>query len=249
MVMEDITRAVNSEPEWPRGGFVPLRVVPSRDRKLNRHIRTLEMMFLRKGDVLHDAGEPADHVVLVRSGHLRLVRPDRAGSWAPTVEVVGPWEIMGEEALVRGVPRRYRAVAGETVALQLLDPGAVLSALGTSRVTRNAFLAASMDDVAFLHHLNSGSGRPPVAGRIASVLLRLVDRLGESVDGVWRIPVRLTHQTLADLAGAHRSTVTTILNEWLYEGWFGADADGFRLENEPALRQLAEFPTPMRPAR
>jgi hypothetical protein len=31
---------------------------------------------------------------------------------------------------------------------------------------------------------------------------------------------------LADLAGAHRATVTTLLNDWLYEGVLGASQEG-----------------------
>ena len=32
-------------------------------------------------------------------------------------------------------------------------------------------------------------------------------------------------QVLADLAGAHRATVTTLLNDWLYEGILASTPD------------------------
>lgn len=220
---------------------MPLRIVPSRDRKLNRHIRKVGISPLKKGEILYEAEAPADRVIMVGRGHLRLVTPDRACS-PRAVGVVGPWEIAGEEALLPGAVRRYRAVAGEPTTVRPLEPGPVLSALRTSQVTRDAFLAACLDDLAFQHHLNSG--RPSAAGRIASVLLHLAGRMSDPADGPRRIPVRLTHQTLADLAGTHRSTVTTILNEWLYDQWLVSDEDGFRLDDVPALLRLAEFAAP-----
>ena len=54
---------------------------------------------------------------------------------------------------------------------------------------------------------------------MGALLLHLSGRLGraEEKKGI-RIPLRLPHRVLADLAGCHRSTVTTILNDWIYEG-------------------------------
>jgi hypothetical protein len=54
-----------------------------------------------------------------------------------------------------------------------------------------------------------------------------------------RIPIRLTHRSLGDLAGAHRSSVTTVLNGWLYDHWLDDDAGRIRIDDVPALERLA----------
>lgn len=221
---------------------MPLRVVPRRDRKLNREVKAREVVPLRRGEILYRPGEPADRIVLVRRGHLRLVSPGRGGSEERTVHVVGPWEITGEEALVPGSTCRYLAVAGETSAVQSLDPGRVASALATSRVTREAFHAAWLEELHHLRHLSAGSGGPQVAPRLAALVLHLADRLGEPTAQGMRVPVQLTHRTLADLAGAHRSTVTTLLNAWLYEGWLGEGKPGLLITNRQELCALAGLP-------
>lgn len=46
----------------------------------------------------------------------------------------------------------------------------------------------------------------------------LDDLHGRLTDAEGWLPPALTHALLGDLAGLHRSTVTTILNEWIYEG-------------------------------
>ena len=61
---------------------------------------------------------------------------------------------------------------------------------------------------------------------LAEVILDLGDRGGERVGRGVVLPVRLTHQVLADLAGAHRATVTTLLNDWIYDGILRTDAGG-----------------------
>lgn len=216
---------------------MPLHVVPRRDRKLNRHIRGTDSVPLRRGEIVHPLGAPAEHVVLVRSGHLRLVARDERST--RTVHVVGPWEITGEEALITGSRRRYDTVAGEVSSIQRLGPGDVLSVLSKSRVTREAFLFASLEDLAFQRHLSSGSGRLTVGGRVASVLLHLAGRLGEHLGRSVRIPIRLTHEAIGDLAGAHRSSVTTVLNEWLYDQWVDDDTDRIRIDDVPALERLS----------
>jgi CRP-like cAMP-binding protein len=58
------------------------------------------------------------------------------------------------------------------------------------------------------------------------VLLDLSTRCGDPAGRSVQFSVKLTHQVLADLSGAHRATVTTLLNDWLYDGVI-AMADGF----------------------
>jgi len=55
--------------------------------------------------------------------------------------------------------------------------------------------------------------------------LDLGERCGEPAGRGIHLSERLTHQVLADLSGAHRATVTTLLNDWLYDGVLGTTAD------------------------
>lgn len=246
-----------SRPPRQRVPPVPLRVVPQRDRKLNRLVKAAEAIPLRRGDTLWKRGDASEALVLVRRGHLRLEVPGGPGSPGRAAQVVGPWEMAGEEALVAAsrrhrtvageeallaAARRYTAVAGEAGAVQWLDPREVTSVLTTSRVTREAFLAAWMDDLQALGHLTAGSGHPDAAGRLASVLLHLAARLGRGAKTPATIPLRLTHRTLADLAGLHRTTVTTLLNDWLYRGWIADTDPGLRIEEPDRLRRSAGIP-------
>lgn len=195
---------------------MPLRVMPSRDRKLNRLVKASQIVELPRGRVLFEPSDPAGHVILVRKGHVRLM--DTLGGDEKAVSVAGPWELAGEEAVLPEALRRYRAVAGERAAIQLLDGEGVRKVLKTTRRTFQTFLEQLQADLASARKVAVGSGTP-VSSRLASVLRDLARRMGdEREDGGLHIPIQITHQTLADLAGAHRSTVTTTLNDWIYRG-------------------------------
>lgn len=216
----------------------PLRVVPRRDRKLNREVKAAEPLRLRAGETLWTRGDAAHTLVLVRDGHLRLTEPRRSGDSGATMRVLGPWEMGGEEALVVDGRRPYGAVAGEASTVQWLDRRRVLSVLATSRVTRNAFLAAWVNDLhALSHRAAGGTGRLDAAGRLAAVLLDLARRWSSSDRPC--VPVGITHATLADLAGLHRSTVTSQLNEWAYQGWITDLDRGYRLDEPDELEECA----------
>jgi CRP-like cAMP-binding protein len=196
---------------------MPLKVVPRRDRKFHRVVKQGDTRTLRKGEILYRPGDPAQELILVRSGHIRLTAPQgvREGR---VVAIAGPWEVVGEEALRPGQSRRYGAVAGEGTLVTILGGSGARRALQTSEKTFQAFLAAQEADLAFGRTL-AGLRKPGgTRKRLGLLLLHLGERLGRAEEKGIRIPLRLTHQLLADLTVINRSTVTTILNDWVYRG-------------------------------
>lgn len=215
---------------------MPFRLHPPRDRKLFRLVKQAETIRIVKGRSLYGPGDPATDVYLVRRGFMRLVLPGmEQGQRERTVAVAMPWEIFGDEAFTEG-HRRYGAVAGSTCEVQPLPQKAVLSGLKTAKLSLDAYLEGQEQELYRLRHAQGGSNGPDVAQRLAEVLLDLSVRSGEPSGRSIQLTERLTHQVLADLAGAHRATVTTLLNDWIYDGIL-ATTDDHRL----ALRRPGEL--------
>ncbi len=205
---------------------MPFRLNPPRDRKLFRLVKKSEGMRLTKGRPLYGPGDEAREVYLVRAGFRRLVRPGmEPGLPERTVGVAVPWEIFGDEALTEG-RRRYGAIAGSTCVVHPLAKGGVLHGLKTAKTSLDAYLEGLERELHRLRHAQGGSHGPSAAQRLAEVLLDMGERCGEPVGRGIQITEKLTHQVLADLAGAHRATVTTLLNDWLYDGILAARRDG-----------------------
>ncbi len=210
---------------------MPFRAIPVRDRLLNRLVKAAPLVRVEKGEFVYRAGDPPSHVVLVRSGHLelRLATPE-AGAAGRVVDVVLPWETAGFESIL-GEPDGYRtsALAGERSEVQRLDGRAVRRVLRTAEKTFDAFWRAAMSRFDRSWTLGPG-GAANAETRLWTILVHLATRAGEGRKGEGSglvLDIHLTHQVLGELAGLHRSTVTTILNEWLYRGTIEAEGRGW----------------------
>lgn len=197
---------------------MPLKVVPRRDRKLHRLIKKGDPLGLKRGDSLYGPGDRGDELFLVRTGQIHLT----TGHGTPTERVagiVGPWEMTGEEGLLPGTARRTGARAGEDSLVIPLEGSAVNRALRTASKTYGAFIASKEEELTLARALTGPRRAGGAEKQVGALLLHLSSRLGRAKEnkGV-RIPIRLPHRVLADLAGCHRSTVTTILNDWIYDG-------------------------------
>jgi CRP-like cAMP-binding protein len=228
---------------------MPFRLNPPRDRKLFRLVKKSEAVRLPKGRALYGPGDEAREVFLVRAGFMRLVLPGmEPGLPERTVGVAVPWELFGDEAFTEG-RRRYGAVAGSTCIVHALPKGGVLHGLKTAKTSLDAYLEGMERELHRLRHAQGGSHGPSAAQRLAEVLLDLGERCGEPEGRGVQLSQKLTHQVLADLAGAHRATVTTLLNDWLYEGILAARRDGcLTLQRPRDLLSLAGYhPSARRP--
>ena len=90
--------------------------------------------------------------------------------------------------------------------------------LRTSQHALTTYLEVKERDLHLVRSAVAGSPGPTARERLAGVIIDLAERLGEPVGSGVRIPHWFTHRELADLAGAHRSTVTTALNDWIWRG-------------------------------
>lgn len=204
---------------------MPFHLRPSRDRKLYRLVKKAESVHIVKGRALYTAGDPARDVYLVRSGFMRLVLPGmESGARERTVAVALPWEMFGDEAFTEG-HRLYGAVAGASCVVHPLPKGPVLAGLKTAKRSLDAYLDGQERELYRLRHAQGGSHGPSAEQRLAEVLIDMGTRCGEPNGRGIRLSERLTHQVLADLAGAHRATVTTLLNDWLYDGIIASASD------------------------
>jgi CRP/FNR family cyclic AMP-dependent transcriptional regulator len=159
-------------------------------------------------------------------------------------------ELLGEGDLMRpyGAPPSTLQV---TTGWRVLEPArvAVLDEAFAARVTRHPELIGGLVaralqrsrtmsvTTAIVHHAR-------VDVRLHMLLWQLAARWGRvRSDGV-SLPLRLTHNVLADLAAASRPTVTSALSELARRGLVEAVDGGWLLHGDPPgeLRELAPLP-------
>ena len=77
-----------------------------------------------------------------------------------------------------------------------------------------------------------------VEARFAQLFLKLLDRLGRPEEGGVLVPLILSRQDLADLAGTTVETSIRIMSRWGKEGIVSTRDDGFLVLDRDVLEQL-----------
>jgi CRP/FNR family transcriptional regulator len=192
--------------------------------------RTLE---LARGAYLFLPGDPAQSVFLVRSGFLRLGRLTDSGAEL-ALDVAGPGEIVGQEAVLGEAQRSQLAQALSAVRAALLPAAALEAALAQAPALA---LALARHGAARSRRLEARAALNALADcrrRLERVLLELAARFGCDERRGRRIVARLTHEDLARLIGASRETVTPILGEWRAAGLIDYDRRSIVVRRLPA---------------
>jgi CRP-like cAMP-binding protein len=144
-----------------------------------------------------------------------LLRPwDYDESELPSVPSESAWTVL-EPTRVAVLDRRFARVACRW-------PELVARLIGRT-LRRSRWLAI----------LLTISSMPRVDARVQALLWHLADRWGHvTLDGVV-VPVRLTHDMIGRLVGAHRPSVTTALSELAREGRIARLPNGWLLRGDP----------------
>jgi CRP/FNR family transcriptional regulator len=79
-----------------------------------------------------------------------------------------------------------------------------------------------------------------VAARVARLILHTGQAYGTHVGKNVDLDIPLTQQEIADMVGAARQTVSSILSALKHEGVISMSRRHIRIENEERLRELAE---------
>ena len=170
--------------------------------------------------VIQKPGDPGNRFYVIRSGVVVVRRPGQDRT-PVVVDVMGPGDAFGELPTRDGISSTDSfVVRSRTVDVLMISTDVARTLLHT-RPSFAVDLARAYDQ--HLRVLEARLGVGADAGvRLAEVLLDLADRIGTTVDGVLGID-NVSQSDIADLVGATRSFVCTLLNELKRKGVLNND--------------------------
>lgn len=180
-------------------------------RKLLASERTLR---LREGETLFERGDIGDGCYWLRRGVLAVYVVSASGEQR-ILAILGPNAIVGELAMIDGLPRSASIRALRACELNFVSRAAFTDMLrqhpelyGDIVKTLAARLRQTDEDMA-------ASSFQSVRARVARALLQCARHLGEEV-GAGRVMIRhsITQSDLAAMAGVARESVSRTLGEW-----------------------------------
>jgi CRP/FNR family cyclic AMP-dependent transcriptional regulator len=190
------------------------------------------------GAVLWQSSEPTGRVFLVKAGRVRLVRGSRKGARAMTA-LLKAGDLFGEQRPEAGSTEES-AVASGDVEVWSLDSREYRTQIESNPALAMELFRAYAERVRALSHRIHTLTFKEVPARLADTLLALSQGHGEKCPHGGELDLRgVTQQDLADLVGASRSFVSTLVNDMKRDGMLGNVGRTLCIRDLSALRKLA----------
>lgn len=197
------------------------------------------------GEVIYRPGDPANRVYILRSGRVRLLRkpPQEGTSVAEPgslIALLRSGDLFGDLLRPSDALMEEVAVAVGDTEVWTLN-GSDLAPLLEARPTLAIELLQALNDRArqLRKRVNALTFKE-VPARLAEAILQLADTHGEYCPHGAELDLRgVTQQDLADLVGASRSFVSTLVNEMKRDGMLANVGRTLCIRNRELLGKLA----------
>jgi len=192
---------------------------------------------LGRREQLWRAGAPARDLAVIVSGRLKVCRQSEARE--VVVEVIGAGDVAGDVALSLHQRYAFDVVCLRRATVVLVPVERVAAAIDVSRPAARALSAELAATVVRLSRRIEAVSAGTVEQRLARVLIGLVERFGERLDGNGvLIPVSLRRRELASLAATTLESASRRLSRWKGAAIVQPQPAGFLVRDERALRRL-----------
>ncbi len=186
----------------------------------------------RKDATIFSKGDPSNALFIVKTGKVRILSLSDKGA-ETIVHILKEGEIFGE-LLLSEEQRAFTAVAGTDVLITVLSKGSLVEILAVLPAVAKNFIRLLSKRLAYVEREFGEFGHTWSYNRLAKVLLRLCEEHGKETPKGTLIPLRLTHEDLANLIGTTRETVTTQMIRFRRKGLVMRQ-DSFLVVNKPRL--------------
>jgi CRP/FNR family cyclic AMP-dependent transcriptional regulator len=186
-----------------------------------------------KGSVILFENDPGDTLFVVRQGRVKVVLVGEDGREV-ILGVLGPGEYFGELSLIDEQPRSAHVIAMDDSVLLALRSEDVRRRVEATPAVAWAMLVELSRRLRRADNKIGALALLDVPGRIARLLLDAADDAGGDA-----LTKPLTHQTIAQMIGASRETVSRAMVEFQEAGWIAVERRTIRLVDRPALEKRA----------
>lgn len=188
-----------------------------------------------RGDTLFTEGERSTEVSFVALGTVKIVKA--ASTRSVILRIVSAGSPVGIVAAWEGRPYPGTAIAIEPSSIVHVPERDFFALTDRHPEILRHLLRLMMDrQVQLGQRVTEMTG--PVETRVANVLLDLVKTSGRTTGSSARIPLPLSRQDVADLAGTTVETAIRIMSRWGKEGVVLTEEDGFVIPDVEGLRRV-----------
>lgn len=191
-----------------------------------------------RGAMLFHEGETAEHVLIVRTGRVKVSSFTAEGKEV-VLAVRGPGELLGELSAIDGEPRSATASALEPVEVLSVPAEDFRTFLGMRPRVALSMMQLLSRKLRDADRKRIEFGANDTVGRVCHRLVELAERFGERSGTALRITLPLSQQELAGWTGASREAVSKALQQLRERGHIETARRGITVLDIAALRRRA----------
>lgn len=210
--------------------------LPSDDDLMHR-AQTFEC---EPGQPVFQSGMPAEHLYVVQSGSVKLVRPTIDKSKDYILKILGPGDLVGAEAFFGSGVYRANAKAIERSQLLVLGRSDVYTFLRRHPKSALRLLRDASQELELFEERLVETAYEQGEKRLAHQLLELSKKFGVSDNGSAYLKLDLTRTELAELVGLRPETTIRILSRWRDSGLLKEQDRHIVIQDRKRLEQLAQ---------
>ena len=189
--------------------------------------------------VIYRPGDTTDRVYLLKNGRVRLMRLGK-NSQRSVVSILRAGDLFGELFRPEGSPVEELAIAAGEAEIWSIEGRDFRAQLEARPTLALDVIKAYSERVRGLRQRVLGLTFKEVPARLAETLLILSEAHGERCPHGGETDLRgITQQDLADLVGASRSFVSTLINEMKRDGVLGNVGRILCVRDQKSLRKIA----------
>ena len=192
---------------------------------------------LRAGEVFYTPWQPDGKLFILKQGRVRIYKME--GSREFTLEVVEAGTVFGEVAFTPHALRDAYAEAMEPSILLAMDRADVERLIREKPQVGLRMISLLSERLRYYETRLEDITLKGVPGRLASLILFLVEKEGVQIPGEIRIPTNYTHEHLGTMVGANREAVTRAFGRLQDEGALQIRRRLIYVEDVQALQRAA----------
>ena len=193
----------------------------------------------RRKDVIFSEGDQSRWLYAVFEGKVKITKLSQEGKEI-IIEVIGPGEVFGGVAAIRGLPYPANALAMEDCVLLKISREDLLGILGRFPALSMSIFEELGIRLERSHETMKQIALDNVMSRVASLLLTLAGRSGRETPDGTMIGLKLTRQEIAEMVGTTVETSIRTMSHLKKSGVIAEKDGGILIKNVGRLKELSE---------
>ncbi|MDA8387594.1 MAG: Crp/Fnr family transcriptional regulator [Nitrospiraceae bacterium] len=191
----------------------------------------------RKKDVIFTEGDPSRWFYAVLEGKVKITKLSQEGKEI-IIEVVGPGEVFGGIAAIRGLPYPANALAMEDCLLLKTSREDLLGILGRFPAVNMSVFQELGERLERSHESMKQIALENVLSRVASLLSNIAGKSGKETPEGTMIELKLTRQEIAEMVGTTVETSIRTMSRLKKTGIIAEKDGGILIRDMGRLKDL-----------